>query len=113
MRLGQAPDLLVRRLTQPSLKHKSREEVCELGSHGLKGKLLQRALLRFGHDRGAGINVVQQLQRDGSDFVDRASFATGFWKRDSFNRAVSARANHPAKKHVTRDLSRHSATVEL
>ena len=90
-----------------------REKICELLSHGLKGELLQRAPLRFGHDRAAGIDVVQQLQRDGSDFVDRASFAASFWKRDSFNRAVAARANHPAKKRVPRDLSRHSATVEL
>src|SRR6202049_415915 len=91
----------------------SREKLYELRVNRLKRKLLQGTPLRFGNKRGTGTDIAQQLQRDGSDFVDRASSAAALRKRDSFNRAISAHASGPAKKRVTRDLPRHAAAVQL
>src|SRR2546429_2199646 len=96
-----------------SLCSDTREEDRQLLSRGLKRNALQRAPLRFGNERDTGIDIAQQLQRNGGDFVDRASSAAALRKRDSFNRAISAHASYPAKKRVARDLPRHAAAVQL
>jgi hypothetical protein len=95
------------------LRHELREEICQLRTHSLKRKLLQGALFGFGDNRGARIGILQHVEPEGSYFTDRAPFATSFWERDSFNRAISAYTNGPAEKRVPCDLARHATPIQL
>jgi hypothetical protein len=85
----------------------------QFSSHRLKRNPLGRSPLRFDNRRCARGDVLEQLESDSLELRRGPAFSAKIGKREPLNRAIATNANRPAKKRVTRHLSRDATAIEL